>query len=865
MKQTFVPCDDPLAGMLGSLDPKSDSTAAKKKHAAAKRETKKTIARSTSSPGSFSNHFDDALWLQNEHIRMPVPKRDSGSKKVKPKPKTPLPPKPTKSPKDIPLDQQLMDDITIAPDGDIKFIVGEDELMRLHDKVVWPHTTGLLELRGRDMEIDDKERIKLKGRGTFVQTNYRLYFLRRKTKDMYHLDRMSHIPLGEIERIDVKENRYRRKGQPPLWLEIGCKGVRVVRFGFLDENECEKARQLLCAFVFTDVEFAFSFAYELTKPIPPGGDGWHIYNPIQEYKRLGLPDTSFRLSEVNQEYKMCSSYPKIFMVPSTISDEDLHSIAKFRSRGRIPVLTWRCKKSGATVWRCSQPRVGLFARNKSDEELLSRIQELNGGKKLIIFDARPLKNALANKAVGKGFEESSYYKNSEVQFMNIENIHRVRESYQQARQAVIGAGKKWDGRFRTRFEGSGWLKHIRVILKATFEMVARVDMQQASILSHCSDGWDRTAQLISNTELCLDGYFRTIEGFCCLIEKEWLSYGHQFHKRIGHMKQVGDQDISPIFIQWLETVWQILQQYPTAFEFNSRMLLTIAHHTTSLRFGTFLYDTEQLRREKKIPKRTVSLWTYLRCSPTALQGRFTNPFYSPKKDLVLYPTWDNLHVSIWGDYWFQHCYSSSSHSILKMLPPHGAHLDQMPAPPTSLTPLEDIAWSLRKQLKDERDKKIRAEQRFAKLKKQLLTLHEGKILNSKGIEEILDEKETDDKEEKQATLPKKSDTQPEPNTKGQSNGSDFGATDDKKPKSDSSAADDKKPKSDSSAADVKKPKSDSSAADVKKPIPGVPQESPVSTDAKLEDGESMIGDLETDLEPDPEPKSEIEPELEIGS
>eukprot|EP00954_Amorphochlora_amoebiformis_P026457 1379373-Amorphochlora_amoeboformis.AAC.1 len=32
------------------------------------------------------------------------------------------------------------------------------------------------------------------------------------------------------------------------------------------------------------------------------------------------------------------------------------------------------------------------------------------------------------------------------------------------------------------------------------------------------------------------------------------------------------------------------------------MLLTIAHHTTSLRFGTFLYDTEQLRREKKVGK-----------------------------------------------------------------------------------------------------------------------------------------------------------------------------------------------------------------------------------------------------------------------
>lgn len=36
-------------------------------------------------------------------------------------------------------------------------------------------------------------------------------------------------------------------------------------------------------------------------------------------------------------------------------------------------------------------------------------------------------------------------------------------------------------------------------------------------------------------------------------------------------------------------------QFPTAFEFNERLLLTILDHLYSCRFGTFLYNCESAR------------------------------------------------------------------------------------------------------------------------------------------------------------------------------------------------------------------------------------------------------------------------------
>lgn len=58
-----------------------------------------------------------------------------------------------------------------------------------------------------------------------------------------------------------------------------------------------------------------------------------------------------------------------------------------------------------------------------------------------------------------------------------------------------------------------------------------------------------------------------------------------------------DSDRSPIFIQFIDCVWQVMQDQPRVFEFNEKLLLTILEHIYTCQFGTFLMDSDYDREK----------------------------------------------------------------------------------------------------------------------------------------------------------------------------------------------------------------------------------------------------------------------------
>ncbi|KAI1433979.1 phosphatases II [Xylaria sp. CBS 124048] len=394
----------------------------------------------------------------------------------------------------------------------------------------------------------------------------------------------------------------------PSSIRIRGRDFSMVNFLFTNETDAREAfdiiRSRTCRL--GSIEKLYAFSHQPLK-IEKQLDSWRLYDPRTEFRRQGIStksvDRGWRISTINKNYGFSPTYPALLVVPSKISDNVIKYAGPYRSRARIPVLTYLHPLNNCSITRSSQPLVG-FRGNRSiqDEKLVSacfsasatvefngldtltvdtiepspsssqtdlRSSSLEGdtgdsgksdterledelivekeakfdtqtGKRIygaqqrnLIVDARPTINALAMQMVGKGSENMEYYPFAKKVFLNIDNIHVMRESLSTIVEALKDGDISRLPPSRELLIKSHWLKHIRGILDGSALIARQVGINHSHVLIHCSDGWDRTSQLSALSQLMLDPFYRTIEGFIVLVEKDWLSFGHMFQQRSG--------------------------------------------------------------------------------------------------------------------------------------------------------------------------------------------------------------------------------------------------------------------------------------------------------------------------------------------
>ena len=295
-------------------------------------------------------------------------------------------------------------------------------------------------------------------------------------------------------------------------------------------------------------------------------------------------------------------------MPSAISDFTLRHGGGYRSKTRIPALSYLHSVNNCSITRSAQPLVGMFQgkRNAQDERLVSAIfatcrpitptsdaaglqavteqaqgaedgvipeadaSSLHGSvaftmdgedvqatlsktssdlsttppeipriygaqQNNFIVDARPQVNAIANQATGMGSENMEYYKDATKEYLGIPNIHVMRDSLNKVFDACANSDYTNFPPNQDLLAKSKWLDYIATLLRGADLVARQVGINHSHVLIHCSDGWDRTSQISALSQICLDPYYRTLEGFVVLVEKDFLSFGHMFKHRSGFL------------------------------------------------------------------------------------------------------------------------------------------------------------------------------------------------------------------------------------------------------------------------------------------------------------------------------------------
>uniref|UniRef100_A0A673KCG3 Myotubularin-related protein 5-like n=1 Tax=Sinocyclocheilus rhinocerous TaxID=307959 RepID=A0A673KCG3_9TELE len=289
--------------------------------------------------------------------------------------------------------------------------------------------------------------------------------------------------------------------------------------------------------------------------------------------------------------------------------------------------------------------------------------QTNGGPSETYFlrQQRAYLYIIGDKSQLKGGKQDSFQQ-WEVVPIEVFDVRQVKNSFKKLMKACVPSSPNTEPNTNMNFhrclEESEWMNLLHKVLQVSVLVVELLD-NGSSVMVSLEDGWDVTTQVVSLVQLLSDPYYRTIDGFRLLVEKEWLSFGHRFSHRGAQTLASQSSGFTPVFLQFLDCVHQIHLQFPMEFEFSQYYLKFLAYHYVSNRFRTFLLDSDYERielgvlyeekGERKNPQVCKSVWDYIdrlnKKTPI-----FYNYMFSPEEEEVLKPYSFISNLKVWDFY-----------------------------------------------------------------------------------------------------------------------------------------------------------------------------------------------------------------------
>ncbi|XP_020291268.1 myotubularin-related protein 10-B isoform X2 [Pseudomyrmex gracilis] len=344
----------------------------------------------------------------------------------------------------------------------------------------------------------------------------------------------------------------------------------------------------------------------------------------------------WRLSTVNAKFQLCSSLSQYIIVPSSVTDTQLVEAAKYFQGNRPPVWSWT-SVHGAALVKMSE-LLPTITERMQENIMFENVRKSHPQK------IPPVVIEL-NKEINVKLITASYAK-----FTNLCLPENIRQFWIQ------------DNNFYSLLENTKWLKYVSYCLQKALEVCEHLNLGSSVILQE-SAGRDLCCVISSLAQLLLDPHFRTITGFQSLLQKEWVAGGHPFCDRLGHIVKTTSEK-SPLFLLYLDCVWQLCQQYPTEFEFTETYLTTLWDTAHVSIFETFIFNCERDRAVAAMDPNTPlvlrSVWDWREQFNDQDILLFYNPLFVPysvekktENRTIIKPLFAISNLDLWTQCYFR--------------------------------------------------------------------------------------------------------------------------------------------------------------------------------------------------------------------
>ncbi|XP_010603714.1 myotubularin-related protein 12 isoform X4 [Fukomys damarensis] len=291
-------------------------------------------------------------------------------------------------------------------------------------------------------------------------------------------------------------------------------------------------------------------------------------------------NVKYKAVSVNEGYRICERLPAFFVVPTPLLEED---VLRFQGHG-IPMWCWSCHNGSALL------KMSALPREQDDGILQMQKNFLDGIYKTI--HRPPYENV-------KTEDLSS----------NFLSLQEIQTAYSKFKQLFLidNSTEFWDTDIKwfSLLESSSWLDIIRRCLKKAIEITECLEAQNMNILLLEENASDLCCLLSSLVQVMMDSHCRTQTGFQSLIQKEWVMGGHCFLDRCNHLRQ-SDKEEVPVFLLFLDCVWQLVHQHPPAFEFTETYLTVLSDSLYIPIFSTFFFNSPH-QKDVNMHQRQLSL------------------------------------------------------------------------------------------------------------------------------------------------------------------------------------------------------------------------------------------------------------------